>query len=114
MLKSAPNQTGLSIDEIAWNYTLRMANVEYVDGTESVRDIYTRQRPNDARWILPAAFAVAAILSEALFKKHGHIESVVFSPEGVMEAAGINSRWAVNRFHKRLRRAVESHMPADY
>jgi hypothetical protein len=113
MLNSAPNQTGLAIDEIAWNYTLRMANVRYDEATEFCYSLYTNQRVADARWILPAAYAVAAILSKALYKKHGHIESVVFNPEGVMEAAGIHSRWAVNRFHKRLRRAVESHRPKE-
>lgn len=112
-MNSAANQAGLPIDEIAWNYTLKIANMRYNEADSFCYDLYTKQRVGDARWVYPAAYAVAAIISKELFKKYGDIDTPVYDPESVMEVCGIHSTWKVNRFHKRLLKAVEKHRPKD-
>jgi hypothetical protein len=99
-----------TLEEVAFAYVLNRGNLRYDEERNAYLDVYTGKKVEHTDWILPASYAVAAILADALFEKYHRCDFRGLTLMDLMDRCGVRNPV---KFYRRLAAAVDKYRLLD-
>lgn len=99
-----------TLEDVAFAYVISRGNLRYDEDRNEYFDVYTGKMSDRTDWVLPATYAVAAILADTLFEKYHRADFGGLSLVGLMDRCDVRNP---TKFYRRLSVAVDKYRLLD-
>jgi hypothetical protein len=99
-----------TLEDVAFAFVLNRGNLRFDSERQTYVDFYTDKEVTETDWILPASYAVAAILADTLFQKYHRCDFQGLSLLDIMDRCGVRN---ATKYYKRLTAAVNQYRLLD-